>query len=126
MRNPQAHDHSCGAGQVIQRLEVRTQHPKARIVRIGRIILQGVPEGMKTPESLAGDTLPVCLGIVRTGACEAVLGSGDGPSGFGDPDPDAGFHAADGVAGLLEVLAEGVEALIGADAFPVRVPVSFG
>ncbi len=107
------------ARQVVQRLEVGVQHTEAGIAGI---VLQRVPEGVHLLEDLACDSLPVRFGTGDRSGCEAEIGSSDRPSGFGDPDlgTTSTIHC---IPCFLEVLTEGVEALLDADALPVGVTI---
>ena len=87
---------SHSARQVIQRLHIRIQHPKART---RRIILQRIPKGVHLPEALARNLPPERLRIIHTRHRRPLVRATHRPPGLREPDPAALAEAADEVDG---------------------------
>jgi hypothetical protein len=87
------------------------------------VILVDIPENVDLLERSTSDLLPVSLSILNAGNSIAVVGSTDGPAGFGDPYPFAGRDFVNDSADFVDGAPECVAGVFDAAAFEVWVCV---
>jgi hypothetical protein len=87
------------------------------------VILVDIPENVDLLERSTSNLIPVGLSILDTGNSIAIVGSTDGPTGFGDPNPFAGRDLVDDSADFVDGAPECVAGVFDAAAFEIWICV---
>jgi hypothetical protein len=105
---------------IIDGISVAVNNTKARR---SLVILVDIPENVDLLERSTSNLLPVGLSILDTGNSIAIVGSTDGPTGFGDPNPFAGRDLVDDSADFVDGAPECVAGVFDAAAFEIWICV---